>query len=255
MQKQKLASAQHKIITLDSAYRRVLDAVEQVYAAFAHYRAPHKFDASPLKDADAIGAKVLGRPLRDLSADDLGGYAGSAVTTIGTDLDYRHFLPRILELSIQPSAHQGLELAVIGGRLAYCDWRIWPAEEVTAVEAMFVSGFDFTLTGAPAWRNASDALAGIAPGWHRHRTGAAPLAGGGNESRVVPTRRFRPTSVQTTCPRRPRQWPLLERRPCRDRDRSQPLVARSRDRGGAHDDGGRWRMGGRRRAGKPRCSR
>jgi len=162
MQKQKLTTAEHKVITLDSTYRRVLEAVEHVYAAFAHYHAPHKFDAFPLKDTDAIGAKILGRPLRDLSADDLGSYAGSAVTTVGTDLDYRHFLPRILELSIQPSVHQGLELAVIGGRLAFCGWRAWPVKEVAAVEAMFVSGFAFTLTGDPAWRNAGDALAGIA---------------------------------------------------------------------------------------------
>lgn len=162
MQKQTLASAEHKIITLDSAYRRVLEAVEQVYAAFAHYRAPNALDASPLQDVDSMRRNILGKPLRDLSADDLGGYASSAVTTVGTDLDYRHFLPRILELSIQPSVHLGLEPAVIGGRLAYCDWRIWPAEEVAAVEAMLLSGFAFTLTGDPAWRNAGDALAGMA---------------------------------------------------------------------------------------------
>lgn len=41
--------------------------------------------------------------LKDLSEDKIGKYMRSAITTFGDENDYKHFLPRILELLINNS--------------------------------------------------------------------------------------------------------------------------------------------------------
>src|SRR5687767_3686200 len=75
--------------------------IEELYTAFRPYPSPSKFEGSPLKDLDAILAEVARTPLADLEEDDLGQYAGSAIWTVGSEDDYRHFLPRIFELTVE----------------------------------------------------------------------------------------------------------------------------------------------------------
>ncbi len=44
---------------------------------------------------------LLGKPLRDLSPDELSSYSSSALLTVGLPEDYLYYLPRILEISIR----------------------------------------------------------------------------------------------------------------------------------------------------------
>jgi hypothetical protein len=52
-----------------------------------------------------------------------------------TTRDYRHFLPRLLELSTQHPSHHGLELAHIAGTLQHARFATWPESERGAVLA------------------------------------------------------------------------------------------------------------------------
>lgn len=128
---------------------RFREAVEGLYVAFADHRQPRLLDPSPLARPKGMLSRLLGKPLRQLSAETLGPYSSGAVSTVGTDRDFRHFLPRILELSVIPSGEPGLDPALIGGKLQYCAWNQWPDGERKAVTDFFTAVWALTLTCNP----------------------------------------------------------------------------------------------------------
>lgn len=120
--------------------------IDDCYAAFAPYPPPRELHASPLRDAVAILKTLTSAPLRELTGEQLGSYAGWAMTTVGDVDDYKHFLPRILELAVVDRRWHGLDPPIIAGKLNRGGWRTWPQEEQAAVRALF----------AGAWRHGSE---------------------------------------------------------------------------------------------------
>ncbi len=121
---------------------QLLAAIERVYAAFGDEPAPLKLKASPYKDGPGMFRALKAAPLRELDDAAIGPYASSALLTVGSPDDYRHFLPRILELAVQGRVWTGYEPAIIAGRLSMCAWRTWPSERQGAVTAVFEAAFD-----------------------------------------------------------------------------------------------------------------
>ncbi|MER8731288.1 hypothetical protein NKH28_15835 [Mesorhizobium sp. M1227] len=136
-------------------------AVERVYAAFASYPSPRHLHGSPYKDLESIFRGVSSGPLRELSGENLGAYAGSAIWTVGDVDDYRHFLPRVLELAIQGEPSMGFDANVIAAKLERTSWRDWPLEEQQAVEELFQAAWRKAMTMHPDEGNAVPWLEGI----------------------------------------------------------------------------------------------
>ena len=124
-------------------------AIEHLYTVFACYRRPSRLDASPARDPVKILGDLTSVPLRELPADSLGAYAGHAMTTVGSDCEYRHFLPRIIELSITPHGWMGLEPEQIAGNLNYGRWRTWPADAQEAIVRAFKASWITTRVQMP----------------------------------------------------------------------------------------------------------
>lgn len=162
MSERKSTKVTSRVIMLDTEYHRIRLAIERSYAVFAAYRVPRSFAASPLQDGDKMFRPLTGRPLSALSENDLGAYAFSALTTAGNDRDYRHFLPRILDLALRPNSQPGLSPVVIAGKLDYCGWRAWPSNEIDCIESFFALAWAFALSSPPDLTEAPDWLAGIA---------------------------------------------------------------------------------------------
>lgn len=75
----------------------------------------------------------------DLRPHDLDLFAWKAITTIGTVDDFKHFLPRILEVAAEtPRSLTSLEVAF--GKLDLAGWLDWPKAEIDAVRS-FLDGF------------------------------------------------------------------------------------------------------------------
>lgn len=119
--------------------RRAIDAC---YEAFSVYPVPSALEASPLRDPVQILQSLTSAPLRELSDENIGPYAFSAMTTVGGVEDYKHFLPRILELALLSTGQPGLEAEIIALRLNYGEWRYWPIQEQRAITAVFEESFD-----------------------------------------------------------------------------------------------------------------
>lgn len=117
-------------------------ALDGAYAAFAGYPRPLKMDASPTRDPSKIVATLSSVPLRELSGEQIGPYAGWALTTVGSVPDYKHFLPRILEQAVRAPQWMGTDPRVIAARLKRAEWHNWPASERAAIRALFGCAWD-----------------------------------------------------------------------------------------------------------------
>jgi hypothetical protein len=127
---------------MSEAQAKLHDAIEQCYAAFADMPCPRRLEASPMRDGDKILRALTSAPLRELSGKQIGPYSGWAITTVGDADDYRHFLPRILELSVVDPVWLGAEPPVMASRLNMGHWRKWPAGQRSAILHIFNAAFD-----------------------------------------------------------------------------------------------------------------
>ncbi|MDG2533612.1 hypothetical protein P6144_08145 [Sphingomonas sp. HITSZ_GF] len=138
---------------MTAAETALRDAIEACYRAFAEFPAPRTLVASPLRDAKAILRTLTAAPLRQLGEENIGPYAGWAMTTVGNTRDYCHFLPRIFELSIDHPHWPGAEPVIMANKLVMAGWRDWPAERRRAVIGFLYTAFVFTRTHHSDERN------------------------------------------------------------------------------------------------------
>jgi hypothetical protein len=138
-------------------------ALDAVYIAFQGCRRPTALEAAPGRDPKRILARLSTSPLADLTADDFGGYMGWAMTTVGGVDDYKHFLPRILELCVRGPArvHLGGDPNSLARKIAYGDFPGWPADERAAIVAVFDLAWRQALRASPEEEEAEDWLRGL----------------------------------------------------------------------------------------------
>lgn len=142
------------------------EAIEGLYRAFAPYRRRDAIDACP-HCVDREEQDTLARvPLRTLSCAQSSRYAFKAMTTWGEPDDYKHFLPRILELAItgEGRAWPGMDLPLIADKIRLAGGSSWPQAEREALEHVLYALWQSVLAHDPTespW-TASDVLPGIA---------------------------------------------------------------------------------------------
>ena len=115
-------------------------AIGDLYATFAAYLLKRVIEGCPhcvsRADSDALHVRALDA----LTADDVRRYATEAMTTFGDAEDFKHFLPRLLELLAReveaegPGEDLGFNEEILGGKLALAGYAGWPAVEREAVE-------------------------------------------------------------------------------------------------------------------------
>lgn len=76
---------------------------------------------------------LLSKPLKELSYNEIGPFFRSAISTFGYVEDFKHFLPRILELMQDPNCY------VLGDfltfeKLNYSEWKNWNIDEIEAIK-------------------------------------------------------------------------------------------------------------------------
>jgi hypothetical protein len=112
-------------------------SIRALYEAFASYRRQQAIEVCP-HCAGRPDPEVLPRiPTERLTCPQLSPFAFRAVSAWGDADDYRHFLPRILELAASPEGRDfpGLDLGVVASKLVLAGFGEWPAAERQAVTA------------------------------------------------------------------------------------------------------------------------
>jgi hypothetical protein len=122
------------------------EALEELYATFSAPR-PRSIDGCPCCTDPRRFDAILTKPLRSLTADDLGGYEGSVFFTVGGQHDFRYLLPRLFELSA--SGPGWLEPETVVGALARAEWLTWRKAECSVIVAFLSAWFDRVAVGLP----------------------------------------------------------------------------------------------------------
>lgn len=124
-------------------------ALEALYTAFVQYSGTHLEGCAHCVSFDDSAA-LRRAPLRKLG-HELQRYLFKAMTTWGTTDDFKHFLPRLVELYASSS-----DAWLLCDKLAYGSWRSWPKDEQTAIERYLAALWrdELSAYGAPLPGNA-----------------------------------------------------------------------------------------------------
>ena len=114
-------------------HNELLDSIENLYRTFKRYRPSEGFHSCSHCVSETADAELKEKSLSELTCNDIGRYAFKAMTTWGTVEDFKHFLPRILDLIVTNDDFP-IDIEVAIGKLAYGEWRSWPAKERIAIE-------------------------------------------------------------------------------------------------------------------------
>ena len=125
----------------------IKNSIENLYKTFSKYTIPGKIRDRSC-DCCVTNEEVksiLSIKLKDLSEDKIGHFMRSAITTFGDENDYKHFLPRILELLIDNN--NLIDDFLTFEKLDYINWRSWNQNEIDALEQYFLSLWIDALNG------------------------------------------------------------------------------------------------------------
>lgn len=116
-------------------------AIDALYDAFSDVARPHLVEGCPCCIEKKTLGTLLSKPLREITDDELCSYASSLFLTVGTEADFRYFLPRIFEVSATvPGWWPDPEVAI--GKLGFVDWMKWEERKVAAIESYLDAVFE-----------------------------------------------------------------------------------------------------------------
>ncbi len=133
---------------LTAEEQAVAEAVETLYDVFSLYPLAQKVEGCPCCVSAQDEAALHVRPLRRMTAEDLRRYAFKALSTWGDANDFRHFLPRLLELTAEPLNYD-VDLEAVTSKLEYANCNQWPEQEQQAVRGYLLALWQLLLTLPP----------------------------------------------------------------------------------------------------------
>lgn len=137
------------------------EAIEALYATFARYKLSGPVDGCPHCTSSEDDRLLNSNPLQKLPAANLERFAFKAVSTLGTLEDFKHFLPRLLELAALEGKIGYVDFEIILGKLDYTGWTHWPEGERQAIRSYLSAMWRHELCIYPAPVEADDCLCGI----------------------------------------------------------------------------------------------
>ena len=120
-----------------AAKSAMADAVATLYTTFARYKTSKVEDDMPRTGDPDVAVSLGAYPLEKLPPENLQVFAARALTTLGTIENFKHYLPRLLELVVWLDSLGNAPPQFVFSRLEYAGWHGWPAREAAAVQAYF----------------------------------------------------------------------------------------------------------------------
>ena len=142
-------------------HRQILEeAIENLYAVFAAYVLHGPVDGCPPL-APVEEDRLQSVPMRQLSGHDLATFAFRTLTTVGTLDDFKHFLPRLLEVVADHGSLGYTTPEVVLGKLRYGEWALRPQVEQQAVDRYLWALWRSILETFPGKIDVDSVLCGI----------------------------------------------------------------------------------------------
>lgn len=162
-------------------------AVKNLYRVFRRYTLRDHIPGCECCVTEWDQQRLQVKPLDELTASDLAKYAAKAVSSWGTITDFKHFLPRLLELLTEDanSPDQGINPPVLLEKLRHAQYAQWPERERHAVETFLRAWWQAALDTYPAALTAETCLVSIA----QIVTDIDPYLASWQQSRSIPAMR------------------------------------------------------------------
>ena len=119
-------------------------AITNLYTTFAQYPFRPEIDGCPCCVTAQDQQKLSAKALNLMESEDLSHYSFKAMTTWGDVEDFKHFLPRLLDLSATTGLAYGYE--VVLGKLEYAKWNDWEETEKDAIRAFLLAWWTESVT-------------------------------------------------------------------------------------------------------------
>lgn len=130
--------------------RALHETIEKVYATFARYPLQHPVIGCTCCVSRADQERLASKTLRQLDGSDLERFVWKAMSTWGDENDFRHFLPRVLELLSDEQERRDLPaLFIIFGKLRTGHCNRWPKQEQEAITTYLLMLWRWILAGHP----------------------------------------------------------------------------------------------------------
>jgi hypothetical protein len=114
-------------------------AIEAVYDSFSDVEKPSVVNGCPCcMTADEYEA-LTAKPLRELSPKELNRYAFDVMLTMGSEDDYRYFLPRILELTIENDPEWLTDVEITAKRLHAAGFERWDEKKQSSISELWLA--------------------------------------------------------------------------------------------------------------------
>ena len=117
--------------------------IEELYKTFSKYPFKSKIEGCPCCVKDSDKSTLHSKKLRELETEDLSYYAFKAMTTFGDLEDFKHYLPRIFELSAKRKLM--VDTFVILGKLEYGNWLTWDKGEKSIINKFIQSWWKYDI--------------------------------------------------------------------------------------------------------------
>lgn len=121
-------------------------AKEKLYSTFSKYPFKSTIEGCPCCVSDSDKSALHSKQLRELEDEDISRYAFKAMTTWGDVNDYKHYLPRIFELSAKRKLI--VDTFVILGKLEYAKWKEWDKQEQESIIDFLKAWWVFDINNA-----------------------------------------------------------------------------------------------------------
>ena len=113
------------------------NSIENLYKVFEKYGATDMSGSPLYEELPKWNKEILSKSLRELDEDDLSRFTGKAMTTWGSANDYKHFLPRIFELTAE--LRTPYEIWIAFDKLTLAEWKTWTEEEQKVVNEFMIA--------------------------------------------------------------------------------------------------------------------
>lgn len=118
-------------------------SIENLYQVFSKYPLPEKIEGCPCCVSDSDKSTLHSKPLKKLTDEDLSRFAFKAMSTFGNLQDFKHFLPRIMELSVKDLLM--VDEFIVLNKLDYGNWNSWPVSEQEAIITLIQNWWYFKI--------------------------------------------------------------------------------------------------------------
>jgi hypothetical protein len=118
---------------------RLKNNISSLYKIFEKYPSNIKMNGSPLYGEKLIewNKELLSKPLNELTETDLSRFTGKVITTWGDIDDFKHFLPRIFELTAELKTPY--EVWITFDKLTLAEWTSWDIAEQQVVQEFMLA--------------------------------------------------------------------------------------------------------------------